>query len=161
MKTTLLALALSTLAVPALAQSTSVDLGPYAISQDAPVEVSADALEVNSESNSASFIGNVLILQGDIRISAGRVSLFYDPDQGEVVRLEAEEDVIFATPSEAAEAAVAFYNVDERLISLEGGVLLTQGPATLSAERLVIDLSTGTAKLDGRVKTIFTPGSGE
>jgi len=26
---------------------------------------------------------------------------------------------------------------------------------------LVIDLSTGTAKLDGRVKTIFTPGSGE
>jgi lipopolysaccharide export system protein LptA len=161
MKTVIVAAFVGFFALPVFAQSTPVELGPYAISEDAPVDVSADSLEISSETNSASFIGNVLVIQGDIRISAGRVSLFYDPEAGDVVRLEADGSVVFSTPSEAAEAEAALYNVAERMISLTGGVVLTQGPATLSAERLVIDLASGNARLEGRVRTVFTPGQGE
>jgi lipopolysaccharide export system protein LptA len=42
---------------------------------------------------------------------------------------------------------------------MEGDVLLTQGQNALSSERLSIDLNAGTGRLEGRVQTIFVPGS--
>ena len=42
---------------------------------------------------------------------------------------------------------------------MEGDVLLTQGQNALSSEQLSIDLNAGTGRLEGRVKTIFVPGS--
>jgi lipopolysaccharide export system protein LptA len=40
---------------------------------------------------------------------------------------------------------------------MTGDVVLTQGQSALSSERLVIDLATGTGRLDGRVRTVFRP----
>ena len=42
---------------------------------------------------------------------------------------------------------------------MEGDVLLTQGKNALSSQRLTIDLNAGTGQLEGRVQTIFVPGS--
>ena len=42
---------------------------------------------------------------------------------------------------------------------MDGNVLLTQGQNALSSERLDIDLDKGTGRLEGRVQTIFVPGS--
>ena len=44
-------------------------------------------------------------------------------------------------------------------IEMEGDVLLTQGQNALSSQKLHIDLNTGTGQLEGRVQTIFVPGS--
>ena len=57
----------------ALAQGTDVALGIGAFDADEPVEVTADSLSVDQASGLAVFDGNVLVVQGDVRMSAGRV----------------------------------------------------------------------------------------
>ena len=42
---------------------------------------------------------------------------------------------------------------------MEGDVLLTQGQNALSSQKLRIDLNAGTGRLEGRVETIFMPGT--
>jgi lipopolysaccharide export system protein LptA len=42
---------------------------------------------------------------------------------------------------------------------MTGSVLLTQGRNAIAGERLVLDLKAGTGVMEGRVKTVFTPGS--
>jgi lipopolysaccharide export system protein LptA len=41
---------------------------------------------------------------------------------------------------------------------MTGGVLMTQGQAAIKGERLVINLKTGTGRMEGGVTTTFTPG---
>ncbi len=68
-------------------------------------------------------------------------------------------NVTLANGAEAAEAQQATYEVAAGTIEMQGDVLLTQGQNALSSETLSIDLNKGTGQLEGRVKTIFVPGS--
>jgi len=45
-------------------------------------------------------------------------------------------------------------------LDMQGDVLLTQGSNALSGDRLAIDLSANTARMEGRVRTLFVPRSG-
>jgi lipopolysaccharide export system protein LptA len=42
---------------------------------------------------------------------------------------------------------------------MTGDVLLTQSGSALSGQKLVIDLKAGTGVMEGRVQTVFQPGS--
>ena len=42
---------------------------------------------------------------------------------------------------------------------MTGDVILTQGPNALSGERLIVDLTSGTGRMEGRVRTIFQTGN--
>lgn len=142
------------LAGPALAQ-TNVDLGGLRADPTAPVEITADSLTVDRESGSAVFSGSVVIGQGEMRIAAGRVQVTYDDATGDITRLAASGGVTFVTGTEEAEAAQADYDLAGGLLTLTGDVLLTQGPSALAAERMVVNLATGSAQMDGRVRTVF------
>ena len=63
--------------------------------------------------------------------------------------------------AEAAEAQKAVYAVDRGSIVMSGSVLLTQGQNALSGERFVVDLGSGTGRMEGRVKTIFQTGNAQ
>lgn len=78
---------------------------------------------------------------------------------GKVRRMVAIGNVTLANGAEAAEAQQATYEVAAGTIEMQGDVLLTQGQNALSSETLSIDLNKGTGQLEGRVKTIFVPGS--
>ena len=52
---------------------TNIDLGGISADPKASVEVSADNLSVDQDSGTAVFSGNVVIGQGDLRLSAGSV----------------------------------------------------------------------------------------
>ena len=65
---------------------------------------------------------------------------------------------MLTTPTEAAEAASAVYDLAGSKLVMEGNVLLTQGFGAISGERLTVDLSAGTARMEGRVRTVFKPG---
>ena len=52
--------------------------------------------------------------------------------------------------NETAKGNVAIYDLDRRLITMVGNVQLTQGANRLSGGRLVIDLNSGRATVDGR-----------
>ncbi|MBL4813264.1 MAG: lipopolysaccharide transport periplasmic protein LptA [Rhodobacteraceae bacterium] len=148
------------LASPAAAQ-TNIALGGIRADPDAAVEVSADQLRVDQDSGEAVFTGNVVIGQGTMRIAAGQVRIIYDEATGGIASLQATGGVTFVTETEAAEAQSAVYDLTAGLLTLSGDVLLTQGASALSADRMVVNLRTGSATMEGRVRTVFAQGGNE
>ena len=134
---------------------TNIDLGGISADPKAPVEVSADNLSVDQDSGTAVFSGNVVIGQGDLRLSAGSVRVVYSDSTGDIAQLLATDGVTLVTDSEAAEAATADYNLTTGILTLSGSVLLTQGASALSAEQITIDLNSGRTQMSGRVRTVF------
>jgi len=144
------------------AQGSQVAFGGLKQDVSLPVEISADQLKISQADGTATFSGNVLIGQGDMRLSAALVLVEYSSAQGNVTgqvsRLIASGGVTLTTGAEAAEAERAEYSIDAGTIIMSGNVILTQGENALSAGRMVVDLTTGFATMDGRVRTIFQTG---
>lgn len=139
----------------AAAQGAGFSLSGGGIDTDAPVEITADSLSLDQSSGSAVFDGNVLVVQGDLRLSAGRIEVAYGTEGGGIERLIATGGVTLVTPDEAAEAASATYDVAGGRVVMEGDVLLTQGAASIAGDRLVFDIEAGTGRVEGRVRTVF------
>ena len=142
----------------AQAQGTEVVFGTVQQDTSLPVEVSADSLSVSQNDGSALFTGNVVIGQGEMRLSAPRVLVFYTENQSGVERLQATGGVTLVNGDQAAEAETAEYEVNRGTIRMVGNVLLTQGANTLVSDSMDVDLEAGTALMNGRVRTVFQSG---
>lgn len=146
-------------AMAGIAQAqTNVNLGGMTVDTTAAIEVTADSLAVDQETGKAVFDGNVIIGQGDLRLTAGRVEVIYGTGTSEIARLIATGGVTFVTADEAAEAQQADYDITTGLLVLAGDVLLTQGPSAISAGQMTINVADGTATMDGRVRTVLQQG---
>lgn len=145
-------------AAPALAQQADIRFGGLTQDTTLPVEVDADSLTVDQATGTAVFQGNVLVRQGEMRLTAGAVRVEYDATGKAIARLHATGGVTLVSPQDAAEAREAVYTIDSGTVDMIGAVLLTQGNAAISGERLTVNLKTGTGTMSGRVKTVFTPG---
>lgn len=146
------------LLLPGLAAAqTQMALGGLTADPDAPVEITAESLGVDQATGRATFEGEVLIGQGEMKISADKVEVVYDDATGEIARLEAQGGVTFVTATEAAEAQAAVYDISGGTLLLTGDVLLTQGRTALSSQRMEIDLAAGTAQLTGGVRSVIEP----
>ncbi len=156
MRRTVMTLLMLGLAFGAAAQGTAVPFGTVDQDTSLPVEVSADSLSVSQNDGSALFTGNVVIGQGEMRLSAPRVLVFYTENQNGVERLEATGGVTLVNGDQAAEADQAQYEVNRGTIRMTGNVLLTQGANTLVSESMDVDLEDGTAQMNGRVRTVFS-----
>jgi lipopolysaccharide export system protein LptA len=146
------------LPVQALAQGAKVAFGGLKQDTTLPVEITADALEVNQTDGQATFTGNVLVGQGEMRLSAAKIEVEYEQGGKGIRTLHATGGVTIANATDAAEAAEALYTIASGNVVMTGNVLLTQGQNAISGERLVLDLQAGTGVMEGRVKTVFTPG---
>ncbi|MDR9426764.1 MAG: lipopolysaccharide transport periplasmic protein LptA [Salibaculum sp.] len=155
-----LALFITLAAATGASAQTNLTLGAVNADPTAPVEITADSLEVDQDTGKASFSGNVEIGQGDLRLTAARVDVTYNDQTGAIDNLRASGGVTFVTPTEAAEAQRADYDIAGGTLVLEGQVLVTQGGSALSAERMRVDLRTGSARMDGQVRTILNPDDG-
>lgn len=145
-------------APPALAQN--VAFGGIRADVDAPVEVAADNLSVNQADGSAVFTGNVVIGQGEMRLSADRVTVVYaGGGQSRIRSLDAEGNVTLVSGPDAAEARAATYDVETGNVTLTGDVVLTQGQNVLTGDRMLVNLESGTAQVEGRVRSVLQPGS--
>ena len=90
------ALLVLALAAPgsAHAQQAEVAFGGIRADTSLPVEVTADTLSVNQTDGTATFSGNVLVVQGDMRLSAERVEVVYgSADRSRIERLHASGQV--------------------------------------------------------------------
>ena len=144
----LLALLPLALAAPAAGQSGGFGLADHDTS--APVNVTADRVEVQDRVDRAIFAGTVRVAHGDLRLAAERVTLAYSTAGGiEIERLDASGGVTVSSPSETARGQFGIYDTDRRLITLIGDVVLTRGANELRGGRLVIDLTSGRAVVEG------------
>ncbi|KPP89129.1 MAG: lipopolysaccharide export system chaperone component LptA [Rhodobacteraceae bacterium HLUCCA08] len=142
---------------PGLAQ-TDITLGGISADPGDPVEVSADSLSVDQDTGLAVFTGNVVVGQGDLRLSAGQVTVRYDEATGDITTLDISGGVTFVTATEEAEADSATYDISGGVLVLTGNVLLSQGASATSADRMRVDLESGAAQMDGNVRVIFNQG---
>jgi len=148
------------LAGPAAAQGTDIAFGGLKHDTSLPVEVASDNLQIDQADGTASFSGNVLITQGEMRLSAGAVRVVYAPGAaGRISELRATGGVTFVNGAEAAEAREAVYSIEKATVVMTGDVILTQGQNALSSDSLTIDLNSGTGSLSGRVRTVFQTGN--
>ena len=145
----------------AFAQGANVAFGTFKADPTLPVEVTADTLDVNQADGSAEFIGNVLVGQGEMRLSAQKVRVIYNQEAGGIQHLLATGDVVLINGPDAAEADRADYTIDSGVIVMTGNVLLTQGQNALTSEKMTVNLTDGTANMIGRVKTILKADDNE
>lgn len=145
-------------AMPAISQT--VPFGGAKSDLSAAVEVAADDMSVNQSTGEAELSGNVVIAQGEMRLSADRVLVKYDAqDKSKISSLDATGNVTLVQGEDAAEAQKGVYEVANGLVTLTGDVLVTQGENVMSGETIVVNLKDGTAKASGRVRTILQQGA--
>ncbi|EBA04911.1 OstA-like protein [Rhodobacteraceae bacterium HTCC2150] len=143
-----------------LAQGADVAFKDMEHDASAPVEIESDKFSVDQSTNLAVFLGNVLVVQGLLRLSADQVNVEYASDESnDISAVIAVGNVTFVNGAEAAEAQRAEYTLATNEIVMTGDVLVTQGRSALSGQKMVVNLETGKGEMIGRVKTILRSGN--
>lgn len=153
-----LAAGMLTVAGMATSQQARIAFGDLTQDTTLPVEVTAETFAVNNADGTAVFSGNVVVTQGEMKLSAAEVRVAYNQDQTAIDQLIASGGVTIVNLADTAEAREAIYTIDTGLIVLTGDVLLTQGPSTMAGQKLTVNLKDGSGVMEGKVTTTFVPG---
>src|SRR4029077_3056343 len=73
-------------------------------------------------------------------------------------RLEAKGSVVVTQKDQVVTGETAIFDTKDNLITMLGGVLLTQGKNVLRGDRLRVDMTTGVSRVEsegGRVQGVF------
>lgn len=117
----------------------------------APVDFSADSIELQSRADRAVFSGNVVVHQAGLTLTASRMTFAYSNNGSvDINRIDATGGVTITKGDENARGNSAIYDLDRRLITLIGSVQLNQAGNRLEGSRMVIDLTSGRASINGR-----------
>ncbi len=122
---------------------------------EAPVDFSADHGDFQDKQDRAVLIGNVVVTQAELRLTADRTLMAYtNTDKLTLQRVDATGHVVVTRNDERASGDLAVYDLNKKLITMVGHVVLnrTNGD-TLNGGRLVIDLDTGISSIDGHSAT--------
>ena len=151
------------------AAQTDNPFGGFKHDSSQPIEITADSLEVREAERRAVFEGDVVAGQGDLRLSADTLQVWYAGEgqdaadgTGRIERVRAEGDVFLSSGAETARGQWAEYDVTAGAVTMGGGVTLAQGENAVSGERLFVDLNEGAGRIEGgRVRSVFNPASAD
>lgn len=160
----------------------------FARNKDEPVQIEAATLEVRDKDKMAVFTGNVVVTQGDTVMKCKELRVFYEPDDSKggasakagaakggstmkaaqpgpggrqsIRRLEARGGVVVTSKDQTATGETGIFEMKSNTVTLLGRpVVITQGTNILKGERLVVDLTTNFARVEGgRVQGLFSTG---
>jgi lipopolysaccharide export system protein LptA len=135
-------------AYPAAGQESGSALRGH--NSDAPIDWGAERIEVQDKANRVIMTGNVVAKQADLTLNAERITVAYLQNNGiKVQRIDASGGVLLRSPSETARGQFAIYDLGQRIITLVGNVTLTRAGSDVNGGRLVLDLDSGRAVMDG------------
>lgn len=128
-----------------------------------PIQVNADTFAADLNASTGTYRGNVIVVQGAVRLRADEVQVFA-PD-GKARRMEARGRVVVDSPSGTATGDNGSYDVIARVIRLTGRVVLTKNQNVMRGTALDVDVNTGKARLvataqngrPGRVEAVINP----
>ncbi|HSZ73928.1 MAG TPA: lipopolysaccharide transport periplasmic protein LptA [Rhizomicrobium sp.] len=159
MKRALIALAFIA-ASPTFADDSPLNFGKQNTNQ--PIQVSSDSFLADVNAKTGTYMGNVIVTQGDFRLRADKVKVLVAA--GKPQKILANGNVVLATNSGNAQGDNGVYDVPPRIVTLTGRVVLTKDKNVMRGTILVVNLITGAAKLNaqgaaggGRVQGLFTP----
>jgi len=104
------------------------------------------------------FVGNVHATQDELTLETQRLTVAYSNKSGggasagsgvQIHRLDAAGGVVVRSPSETARGDFGIYDLDRKLITIIGNVRLVQDQNIVNGQRLVINLDSGRAVIDG------------
>jgi lipopolysaccharide export system protein LptA len=106
------------------------------------------------------FVGNVHATQAELTLDTERLTVAYSSKPGatggstsgggvQIHRLDAAGGVVVHSPSETAKGDLGIYDLDRKLITIIGNVRLMQRDNVVTGQRLVINLDSGRAVIDG------------
>ena len=155
MRKTILALLLLC-AAPAFAADNA-----FGINTGASIAVNADSFVADLNQETGTWTGNVIVVQGDVRMRADEVRV--QAPGGEAQRMEARGNVVVDSASGTARGTSAVYEVPANIIRVAGPVTLTKDNNVMRGAALVVNVRTGIAQLNGGTSATGQPqtqGSG-
>ena len=159
----------ATVAVLALAATTSAQ-AQLARNSKAPVDITANQLELVNSQCSAIYRGGAEALQETSRLRADQLTIVYvkaaggGPGNGcssDLLRMEATGSVFYVTPEQRIRGDRAVYEAQTQTLTLTGSVVAARGQDVMKGERLVVNTVSGDARMEGRgrVRTVIYPGA--
>ena len=162
--------------------------GAGAQNHDQPVQIDAKTLEVRDKQKTATFSGDVRVVQGDTTMRCKTLVVFYGEEIGiaggekplvraktttgsvpgsqKIRRIEARGDVTVTSRDQNASGDLGVYDLHNKTITLTGNVVVSQGKNVIHGERVVVDTVTGNARVEaaqganqGRVRALIIPNS--
>ncbi len=158
----------------------------FSQNRDQPIQIEAASLEMRDKKKEATFAGNVKVVQGDTTMTSKLLVVFYDggsapatpppantkgsksapmqsatPGPGgssSIRRLEARGSVVVTQKDQVVTGETAVFDTRANLITMAGGVVLTQCKNVLRGDRLLVDMTTGVSRVEsdsGRVQGMF------
>src|SRR4030081_3607200 len=159
----------------------------FSQNRDQPIQIEAASLEMRDKKKEATFSGNVKVVQGDTTMTSKTLVVFYDstaapaappaanakaaaksapiqsatPGPGgssSIRRLEAKGSVVVTQKDQVVTGETAVFDTKTNLVTMLGGVVLTQGKNVLRGDRLMVDMATGVSRVEsdsGRVQGLF------
>lgn len=135
------------------------------LNPDSPIDVSADNFVADANAKTGVYTGNVVIHQGEVKMRANAVRAQFAENKPN--KIYAQGHVVIDAPSGVATGDNGVYDVNPRIITLTGNVVLTKEKNIMRGQQLVVNLITGQATLDGgqgktgRVQALFTPNNNQ
>jgi len=131
-----------------------------------PLDVGSDHMENLDSENRTLLVGNVDIVQGDSRLMADNVDIFYSESEtggrGDIERIIATGSVRYFSPMQNARGDRGVYDIETDSISLTGDVVITQCENVITTNFFSTNLTTGDSVFgetnDGqRVRAVLFP----
>jgi lipopolysaccharide export system protein LptA len=164
----------------------------FSQNRDQPIQIEAASLEMRDKKKEATFSGNVKVVQGDTTMTAKSLVVFYDsgpaaatpapanakaaktaplpaasPGPGgssSIRKLEAKGSVVVTQKDQVVTGESAIFDTRANLITMAGGVVLTQCKNVLRGDRLLVDMTTGVSRVEsdsGKVQGMFDQSGGK
>lgn len=183
------AVALLAIIAPAIAHAQAAGppnaLQGFSQNRNQPVKIDAATLEVRDKNKTATFSGNVQVVQGDTTLRCRTLAVFYDNANGDsanntmtsakpgpsgqsrIKRLEAKGGVTVIQKEQTATGETGIFDMASNTVTLSGNVVVKQAENVLRGDQLVVDLATGEARFTsgksgtGRVQGMFLPSAAQ
>ena len=160
-------------ATPAGAAARSGGVLPGASAKD-PLNIDAGKLDYFEKEQKLIYSGSVIVTQGPSTLKATRLIIFLEgkgsaqpaaTTNDRVKHIDVEGPVTLVSKDQIGTGDRGSYDKAENKVYLTGNVTLTQGENIVKGDKLVYDVSTGMATVQGggaqggRVRSTFTPKS--
>jgi lipopolysaccharide export system protein LptA len=137
-----------------------------------PISYSADSLEYYEGERRLVLTGAVDVLQGDARLRADRLTLYFSPGSGgdestgfgsgDIERMVASGNVFYVRPLQQARGDTAVYETGRDTVTFTGNVIVASDDNVIRGDTLVLQISARRTTVSGsepgqRVRGVVNP----